>query len=170
MSALDAAKAHYDSLQKRAARTAAETLRNHGIDLKLLHYSGRAAEAVQKQWSGSAAGWDWPEIVRRHRTPKTFCLAMWTSDDQLIGLALILLNREAATLKYVEGRPSSDCTFKGKRVLIALEVAANYAQAAGVKEIRIHPLNDTLGQMYESVYGFEVVKPRKEEAYYRKRI
>lgn len=95
---------------------------------------------------------------------------MWTPDDQLVGLALITLNSEAATVRFVEGRPTNDCRFKGKRMLIALEVAANYAQAAGLTEIRIHPLNHALAQLYQTAYGFEVVKPRKEEAYYRKRI
>lgn len=170
MSALLAAKAYYDSLQKRSARAAAEILRSHGIDLVLLHYSGRAKEAVEDQWGGSRMGWNWPEISRCHREPKAFCLAMWTHDDQLVGLALMTLNTEAVTLKFVEGRPSTDCTFKGKRIIIALEVAANYAQGAGVKEIRIHPLNDALAHLYENVYGFEVVKGRKDESYYRKRI
>ncbi|MNT41424.1 hypothetical protein D3C72_1777840 [compost metagenome] len=95
---------------------------------------------------------------------------MWTPDDQLIGLALITLSAEAATLNFVEGRPTHDCAYKGKRVLVALEVAVNYAQAAGLQELRIHPLNEALGQLYETAYGFEVVKPRKGEAYYRKRI
>lgn len=170
MSALKAAKAHYDSLQKRAAKTAAEALRTHGIDLTLLHYSGRVEDAIKTQWGGSRVGWNWPEIVRCNREPKAFCLAMWTPDDDLVGLALMTLSREAVTLKFVEGRPSMDCTFKGKRILVALEVAANYAQGAGVNELRIHPLNETLVHLYESVYGFEVVKERKGESYYRKRI
>lgn len=170
MSALTASKAHYDSLQKRAAKTAAETLRSQGINLTLLHYSGRVEEAIKAQWGGSRVGWDWPAITRANREFKSFCLAMWTPDDQLIGLALMTLSKQAVTLKFVEGRPSTDCLFKGKRILIALEVAANYAQGAGVDEIRIHPLNETLAHFYESVYGFEVVKERKGESYYRKRI
>jgi len=85
-------------------------------------------------------------------------------------MALITLSSEAATIRYVEGRPSQDCTYKGKRALIALEVATNYALGAGLSEIRIHPLNETLAHLYERTYGFEVVRPRKEEAYYRKRI
>lgn len=170
MSALSASKAHYDSLQKLAAKTAAETLRSYGINLSLLHYSGRVEGAIKAQWLERQVGWDWPAIARSNREFKSFCLAMWAPNDQLVGLALMTLSKQAVTLKFVEGRPSSDCTFKGKRILIALEVAANYAQGAGVGEIRIHPLNDTLAHLYESVYGFEVVKERKSESYYRKRI
>lgn len=170
MSALQVAKAFYDDLQKKAARTAAASLREAGIDVILLHHSRRADEAIQQQWGGSSAGWDWAEIARRYRTPKSFCLAMWSPDDQLLGMAMITLSSEAATVRFVEGRPTLDCKYKGKRGLIALEVAANYAQGAGLSEIRIHPLNEALAHLYERTYGFEVVRPRKEEAYYRKRI
>jgi len=170
VSALSASKAHYEDLQTRAARTAAETLRSYGLNLTLLRYSGRVEGAIKTQWSERRVGWDWSAIARSNREFKSFCLAMWTPDDQLIGLALMTLGKHAVTLKFVEGRPSTDCTFKGKRILIALEVATNYAQGAGVDEIRIHPLNDTLAHLYESVYGFEVVKERKSESYYRKRI
>ncbi len=80
------------------------------------------------------------------------------------------MNMEAATLRYCEGNPQDGCVYKGKRVLIALEAVTNYALGAGLSEIRIDPVNEKLASLYQTVYGFELVEPKKGPAYYRKGI
>lgn len=97
-------------------------------------------------------------------------MAIWTPDDRLVALALASMNTQAATLLFVEGDPSAGCEFQGKRVLIALEATTNYALGAGLREIRIEPVNAALASMYQDVYGFELVTPRKAPTYYRKAI
>lgn len=169
MTALRATEAHYRDHKFAASKAAAETARAIGIDVTITEYSRRASEAVELQWVGRQPSWDWAEIARRHRSPKTFCVAMW-SGERLAGLALIELTTVAATVRFVEGDPRPDSPVKGKCALVALEIATNYAQRCGLSEIRIHPINDALVTLYENVYGFELVKPLKEEPYYRKGI
>jgi hypothetical protein len=55
-------------------------------------------------------------------------------------------------------------------MLVALEVATNYAQAAGLRELRIQPINEALSALCEDVYGFALVKPHREASYYVKAI
>lgn len=73
-------------------------------------------------------------------------------------------------LRFLEGDPRQDCPLRGKRILIALETAANYAQGRGKKEIRVQPIDDKLVYLYESVYGFVLESPKNEEPYYRKGV
>lgn len=171
MSVLEATRAHYAGLQMEASRVAAQTLRDlYGLDVSILSWTGRAAQALVDQWGGSPSGWDWVEIRRRYREPKSFCFSIWSPQERLVGLALITMTGAAATLRYVEGDPDAGCLYRGKRALIALEVAANYAQGAGLAELRIQPLNQALATLYQDVYGFALVTPRKEAPYYAKRI
>ncbi len=80
------------------------------------------------------------------------------------------LTNQAVVLRFVEGDPSPDCTLRGLRMLVALEVATNYAQAAGLRELRIQPINEALSALCEDVYGFALVKPHREASYYVKAI
>lgn len=170
MSALRVTQAYYEGLQNGAAQAAARTLGEAGIDVTLLRYSRRVDEAVADQWQERQVEWDWSEITRKYRGPKSFCVAMWSPGDRLSGVAMMTVSPEAVTVKFVEGDPRPDCPLIGRRALIALEVATNYAQQCGINEIRIHPVNVALARFYETVFGFELVKPHKEEPYYRKRI
>ncbi len=170
MSALKATQAYYEEAQTKAATAAAQTLREYGFEVRILRFSRRTDLAIDAQWTGRTVAWDWPEIARRYREPKSYCFATWGPNDRLSGLGLITLTKTAATIRFVEGDPRPDCPLSGKRTLIALEVATNYAQLCGLEELRIHPLNEALGTLYQDVYGFELVKPHKEEPYYRKRI
>lgn len=169
LSALRATEAHYRDHKFAATKAATETLRSVGFEITLTEYSRRAGEAVTDQWAGRKPTWDWGEIARRHRSPKSYCVAIWLG-DRLAGLFLIELGTAAATVRYVEGDPRPDSPTKGKCALIAFEVATNYAQRCGLNELRIHPINDALATLYEGVYGFGLVKPAKEEPYYRKGI
>lgn len=174
VTALEKVKAHYGGLKDAASLKAAQALRPYGIVVNIRRFSRSAHEYVADNWNKAgrdpAAAWDWDAIARKYREPKALDMAMWTPDDRLAGLALSTMTTEAATLRFVEGDPSADCTLKGKRALIALEVTTNYAQAAGLKELRIEPLNEALGNLYEKVYGFELVTNRKAPPYYRKAI
>jgi hypothetical protein len=158
-------------MQDEARRLAALTLRDaYGVPILMTNWSNKAAQALSDQWGARQGAWDWPELFRRYREPKCFHMAMWSPDERLVGLALARLNAQAVTLMYVEGDPQSGCEYKGKRALAALEACANYAQAAGVGELRIHALNPTLANLYEDTYGFSLATPRGEEPYYAKRI
>jgi hypothetical protein len=173
---LDQARAYYGGLKDKACLEASRSLRSSlGIDVRIRRVGRSAHEQVRDHWMRAGrhadAGWDWEEIFRRHREPKCLDLAIWSPDSSsLIALALATMTMEAATLRYCEGNPQDGCDYKGKRVLIALEAVANYALGAGLSEIRIDPVNEKLASLYQTVYGFELVAPKKGPAYYRKGI
>jgi hypothetical protein len=168
---LQKAKARYGALQDEARRVASLTMRDgYGMDVRIVGWSHRAQKAVADHWKNRRVDWDWPEIFRRNREPKTFDLAIWTPDDRLVALVLARMSTEAVTLALLEGDPNSDCPFRGRRALIALEACANYAQGAGVAELRIQPLNSALAAVYQDRYGFGVVTPKGQKPYYVKRV
>jgi hypothetical protein len=168
-------RAHYDGLKDKACLEAGKSLRVQlGIDVRIRRTSRTAYEHIRDYWDVAGrhpdAGWDWEELFRRHREPKRLDMAIWTPTGRLVAMGLATITTAAATVRYVEGDPRADCHLKGKRVLIALEAATNYALGAGLAEIRIEPINGALASMYEKVYGFELVKPPKAPPYYRKGI
>lgn len=120
------------------------------------------------EWGGSH--FDWREIDRRHRDPDRLDIAIWSDHERLAGLGLGLSTGQAIVLRFLEGDPRQDCPLRGKRILIALETATNYAQGRGKKEIRVQPINDKLVYLYENVYGFVLESPKNEEPYYRKGV
>jgi hypothetical protein len=138
-----------------------------GTPVQITEWSRRALEGLA-DWGETRFPWD--EIFRRHRDPDRLELAIWSQRDRLSGLALGLTTERSLLLRFVEGDPRSDCPLKGKRILIALEAAAYYAQARGRKEIRVQPIHDKLVHLYENVYGFVLVSPRNEAPYYRKGV
>lgn len=164
---LERERALYRERQRQAAQKATTDIRAAGLDVTLMHSSNRALEAISDQWGKSY--FDWPERVRRYRKHKAFAMAMW-SGERLVGMCLMKVSNSAVTVICVEGAPDDSCQFKGKRLLVALEAATNYAQVCGMDEIRIDPINDALARLYEDVYGFTLVSPRGQAPYYAKRI
>jgi len=114
--------------------------------------------------------WDWEEIFRGHRDPDRLELVIWTVGDRLSGLGLVLTSGRAVELRFLEGDPRPDCPLKGRRIAVALEAAARYAQARGKLEIRLQPLNASLGCLYCKAYGFEEVTPKGAQSYLRKAV
>lgn len=165
MSLLAVTKAHYETLRGDARLQAGKAARARGLDVKFLSCSRRTLEAIKDQWGGGS--WDWPEILRRHNDISRFDMAVWTPDDRLVMVGIATLSKPAITLKYVEGDPRADCDFKGKRIPMALEAAVRYGQMNGRGELRIHPANETLVQLYETTYGFTLVKPKGEVPYWK---
>jgi hypothetical protein len=160
-------------LQEAARLAAARSFRQGGIDLRITPWSHKSERELAAQWPAElrAVDWDWAEKMRRHTSPKDFKMVFWTPDDRLVGLAIATLPTDKyAVARFVEGDPRPCCPYRGKRVLFALEAVTNYVQAAGREEIRIHPLNPTLGSLYQDVYGFTLVTPHKQEPYYSKRV
>lgn len=144
-------------------------------EFRVRDWSGKTASAIADQWGiarHADAGWDWPEIIRRYKgEANSLPLAIWTkTEERLAAVALDLCTRRAVELKFLEADPRSDCPLKGKRVLIALEVAFYYAQALGLQEIRVRPINSKLETLYVEVYGFEVAAPFDQMRYLRKRV
>lgn len=138
-----------------------------GRQIRVTEWTGRAAKSLV-DWNGSA--FDWPAIFRRHNDPDRLDMAIWHGQDRLCGLALGLTTSNSVVLRFLEGDPRQDCPLRGRRILIALETATNYAQARGKKEIRLQPKNDDLVYLYENVYGFVLESPRNEAPYYRKGV
>lgn len=160
----------YDAFRKCEAKL----LLRAGLRFAITEYSGRSAEAIKEQWDpygrGKETAWDWPELVRHYRKdPDTLTMAVW-SLDRLASLGLATTSGSAVHIRYLEGDPKSDCPLIGRRALIALEACAGYAQARGKTELRVHPLNDKLKDLYIDTYGFELATPHKAEPYLFKRV
>lgn len=167
-SPLAAAKKRYAQNKYDAYKTASETLiQPLGKHFQITEISGRALRQVD-EWGRSH--FDWQEIIRRHNDPERLDMAIWSGHERLGALALGTTSGQALVLRFVEGDPRQDCPLKGVRFLIALEAAANYAQARGKKEIRLQPKTDDLVYLYEKVYGFTLESPKKEAPYYRKGV
>jgi hypothetical protein len=168
-------KARYQAAQDAARRQAAITFAPiMGASFTITNTSRAAFEAVTKQWRGVRAphaegGWDWLEIHRRYRDMTAMGVAMWM-EPRLCGMALIVAEGRAAKLAFIEGDPRQDCPLKGRRLLVGLECAANYAQKLGKPEIRVNPANEELRQLYESTYGFRLVNRRGSVPYWVKEI
>ncbi|WP_442582517.1 hypothetical protein ACSBOB_11470 [Mesorhizobium sp. ASY16-5R] len=168
MSHFAAAKIRYAQNRYDACKLAAETMSHFlGKPIQITEWSGRAARHLH-DWGSSH--FDWEKIFQEHREPDRLDMAIWGGKDRLSGLALGLTTGQSLMLRFVEGDPRSDCPLKGQRILIALQAAANYAQARGKKEIRLQPINEKLVNLYQKVYGFELESPRNEAPYYRKGV
>lgn len=144
-----------------------------GVSFSIAECSGRALEAVETQWEPAGRNketrWDWREVIRRHKEPDRLEIAIWSS-DRLSGLGLALTGGDCVTLSFLEGDPRPDCPLKGRRVLIALDAAARYAQVRGRAEIRVRPINSALERLYVKTYGFEKRSPKGEEPHFFKRV
>jgi hypothetical protein len=167
---LAGAKARYDAIKFNARRQATLALRPIlGLDFHLAEWTVGACDALA-QWKGNpGTGWDWPEIFRRHNDPDRLDIVVWAG-DRLAGLALCLTTAQAIEVRYLEGDPRPDCPLRGRRVLIVLECAQNYAHARGRTELWAQPMNDRLKALYREDYGFSLETPKGRRAYYRKRV
>lgn len=168
MSAYQAARSHHDAVKLRARSAAVKTLAQHGIEVRLTNYNRGTAEAVRDQWGGSR--WDWDEVFQKYRGLKGLDLAAWTHDGRLVALGVATLSSVAVTVRMVEGDRRDDCPLRGRRALIMLEAATNFALGTGRTEIRVEPLNEQLAQLYQAKYGFTLVTPDRGEPYYVRKI
>jgi hypothetical protein len=152
------------------ARTASQEMLCEvlGVEFVLTEISGRMHQEMTSQWTTSR--FDWPEILRRHRNDADrLDVAVWCG-DRLSGVFFCTLSGEAVVLRWVEGDPRTDCPLRGQRLLIALDVATNYAQRNGRYEIRAEPINARLINLFEQDYGFTPVKPRTGAPYWSKKV
>lgn len=153
-----------DAARLAATRTLAPVV---GVDFTMTGWTGRSREALAAQWT-DGVHFDWVEVFRRHRDPDRLDVALWSPGDRLSALVLGLTTGAAVELRFFEGDPRPDCPLKGRRTLIILECAANYAQARGRTELRIQPINERLETLYKLEYGFTLETPRRGAHYYRK--
>lgn len=135
--------------------------------VRITEWSGRALKCSE---SWGKTYFDWPEIFRRHREPDRLDMAIWSGPDHLSALALGVPTGQSIMMRFAEGDRRDSCPLRGKRILIALEAATNYAQLQGKREIRVQPINNELVYLYENVYGFVLESPRNEHPYYRKGV
>lgn len=165
-------KARSDQNRASAFRAAALNLQPHlGVEFNISPWSNKALRAFDGHWSTfkREVEWDWPEIFRGHRDYDRLDLAIW-SGDRLCGLGLGITTPSALELRFLEGCPDPECPLRGRRILIALEAAACYAQTCGKKEIRVSPINSSLESLYRDTYGFALETPAKGAPYYRKGV
>jgi hypothetical protein len=163
-------KCRHDALAKARA-TLAPTI---GHEFNLTEYSGRVLEAIRSQWEPVGrhrdSCWDWAEVVRRHKDPDRLAFAIWENGVSLCGVGLTLSTNIAIELRFLEGDPRPTCKLSGKRIVVALEVSANYAQARGKRELRVRPINSRLESLYVGTFGFARCSPRGEEPYLAKLV
>jgi len=138
-----------------------------GVNFNTSEWSGRTFEALRAQWGNSV--FDWERIAVATREPSRFDAAVWVG-DRLCCLLVATLGGEAVTLRWVEGDPRPECPLKGRRLLIALDLVTNYAQANGRYEIRAEPLNSAMVNLFETDYGFHAVKAKGRTPYWRKQV
>lgn len=163
------AKERYRADAATACRMASLTLIPHiGINFHVTSWTSSGRDAYDEQWGSPV--FNWPEIFRRHSDPDRLELAIWSPEHRLCALGLGLTTGRAVELRFLEGCETEGCPLKGFRAAIALEVVACYAQLRGKLEIRVTPINDRLRQFYVELYGFEEVRPRGQEPYYRRVI
>ncbi|MCK3783068.1 hypothetical protein KEM44_23295 [Sinorhizobium meliloti] len=168
MSEFARAKQRYRQNQHDARRAAVANLEPHlQIKFQITEWSHRSFDAIANQWKNTE--FDWSEIRRRFREPDQFEFAIWQG-ERLCGIGLALTTGQSVKVKFVEGDPRLDCPLKGRRMLVALEAIANYAQARGKKDIILEPLNEKLVDLYENTFGFDVVRPRTGAVYCRKKV
>lgn len=151
------------------ARQATEQLLPSELGLKFStsEWSGRTFESLRSQWGGSV--FDWEKIDDATREPSRLDVAVWVG-DRLCCLMVATLGGEAVTLRWVEGDPRPDCPLKGLRLLIALDLVTNYAQANGRNEIRAEPINSAMVNLFEADYGFKAAKPKRGTPYWWKQV
>ena len=167
MSSISAARARYMRNRHDALRGATDTLRPIlGVDFRLVEFSRSTLDAIQ-EWGTSE--FDWPEIHRRYNEPDSLKFGIWVG-DRLAAAVVATTTGQSVKIQFVEGDPRGDCPLRGRRILIALEAAANYAQLRGKLELVLEPINEILIILYEDIYGFEAVRPRRETPYWRKRV
>ena len=138
-----------------------------GVDFSLVELSNRALEAIEKQWGKSH--FDWAAINRKYNDPSCAKFAIWVG-ERLAAICVADTTGQSVKVRYLEGDPRGDCPLKGRRILVALDAMANYAQLRGKVELVLEPINEKLIDLYESVYGFEVVRPKKDPAFCRKKV
>ncbi len=173
MSELERAKARYAEQREAAFRVAAQSLVPYiGVQFHITGWTNKARDEL-RSWEAAGRHADgrfpWPEIFQRYRDPDRLDMAIWVG-DRLAALALGTCTGPSVLLRYLEGDPRTDCPLVGRRILIALEAAANYAQARGRRELRVQPVNERLSNLYVQVYGFTLENPHKQDAYYRKGV
>jgi hypothetical protein len=170
---LQRAKARYELARNEAYRLTEADLRPViGISFSVSDWAARSANAYAGQWSSDRhpdASWNWPEIFRKYSDPDRLPIVIWV-DSRLCCLALGITTGEAIILKFLEREFSATCPLVGRCALIALDVAARYAQARGRSELRVFPVNSSLETLYRDIYRFTLMTPDKTEPYYRKAV
>lgn len=146
-----------------------------GVKFLLTGWSRKAEAAYDNQWKAQKrhpdAAWDWPELQKKYiRDPSRLDIVIWGPDERLCGLGLGKMTSQAVDLLFLEREPAADCPLQGRVALIALDAAARFGQGCGRTELRVHPVNSSLCNLYCDTYGFTLVEPRKQDPYCRKGV
>lgn len=162
-------RAKYADLGAKAlAQTESMVREAFGADVVLRGWTAEAFIAVDKQWEGGR--FDWAHVKALYKNqPDRLEIAIWL-DDILLGMALATTTGEAVYLRCVEGHPGDGLPLQGQRLLVALDATTNYCQLRGRYEVRVEPKNDELVDLYQNVYGFTPVIPKKGTPYWSKKV
>ena len=153
----------YVEVAHRARQATMATLQPLIGEFNVTEWSKRAFDAI---WNSPTFPWD--RIGRNHRDPDRLEIAIWVG-RRLVGMALALSNGDEVILEFLEGDPATDCPLKGFRTLIALDVAANYAQARGKHRLLVQPMNSGLRNHYTKL-GFSPFPPSTGSPYLWKKV
>jgi hypothetical protein len=169
------ARAKYQSAKDKARQQTVRMLAPQvGVGFTMSGWFRRAREAFAEQWLTAGrhedAGWDWEHVFRRYNDPDQLDMVIWLPNNRLCGIGLGVTTSQAVSVRFIEGDPRSDCPLKGRRALIFLECAANYAQSRGKVELRIEPVNEELVNLYTEVYGFTLETPPRRRSYYKRKV
>lgn len=138
-----------------------------GVEFTLSGWNAAALSAYQIQWP--APQFDWPVIFERHRDPDRLDLAIWVG-ERLCGLALAVTASISVNILFLEGDSRDDCPLRGRRALIALDAATNYAQGRGKTELRVELLETRIQELYRDEFGFNLVTTGQNAPYWRKGV
>jgi hypothetical protein len=94
------------------------------------------AEILKHLWHDGE--FEWELIMKYPNGPSQLEIAVW-SGGNLIALGIATVFSDRLLLRFVEASPDHGAELKGQRLPIILEVAANYAEKLGKKEIWMKP-------------------------------
>lgn len=131
-------------------------------------------EFVLTDWSGAdltnpwPGSFNWSVINLTYRAPDRLELAIWV-DNRLIGLGICESDGDAIVIHVIQGDPDSACPLVGRRALVMIDAATNYAQIRGKHLLRLHPVAE-LVNFYVTVFGFSPPEPATGSPYYWRRV
>lgn len=151
-----------------AMRRATENIRNQlGVDFQMKEFTRATLDGIQ-EWGET--DFQWSDILRNLKDPDCFRFGIWVG-DRLTAVAIATTSDRSVCLRYVEADKRENAPLTGLRILIALEAITIYGQLRGKLEVKLEPINEKLVNLYEDVYGFEPIVPRKGlPRYWRKGI
>lgn len=146
-------------IQRKAAQEAEDAFERefgHGIELRLI--DSQSDQAWRQQWKRinnrepPNGGWDWPDQRKWcDKSGARIGVALWYNDI-LCGLALGVTNRNAVSIKLIEGNPGRQHPLSGYVLLAVTLLFEVYQKRLGLRQAKI--VNPTPGLIPKVAYPF----------------